>query len=266
MSTLMSISISTSISTLAIGKRRGEDGFTLIETLVAVALIGLVLSALANITSQWLPNWNRGIDRIQRSESMALALQRIGADLAAAEYVSANREQRRPLFDGSELAVTFVRTTLGPNAKPGLDVVRIGETTERRDLVTVRSRAPFTPLPHASSLAEQVQLNDPVVLLRPPFRLSFSYAGRDRVWKSSWHDGERLPAAIMLTVRDAATARVLSVSTVTSVHAEAPAAGNCAQPGPGCDDKTDGADKNSKDGANDNSKSASPASRLSGAP
>jgi general secretion pathway protein J len=145
-------------------------------------------------------------------------------------------------------------------------VVRIGETTERRDLVTVRSRAPFTPLPQASSLAEQVQLNDPVVLLRPPFRLSFSYAGRDRVWKSSWHDGERLPAAIMLTVRDAATARVLSVSTVTSVHAEAPAAGNCAQPGPGCDDKTDGADKNSKDGANDNSKSASPASRLSGAP
>jgi general secretion pathway protein J len=251
---------------LTIRKRDGEDGFTLIETLVAVALIGLVLSALASITSQWLPNWNRGIDRIQRSEAMALALQRIGADLAAAEYVPANREQRRPLFDGSELAVTFVRTTLGPNAKPGLDVVRIGETTERRDLVTVRSRAPFAPLPQASSLAEQIQFSDPVVLLRPPFRLSFAYAGRDRVWKSSWHDGERLPAAIMLTVRDTATERVLSVSTVASVHAEAPAAASCAQPGPGCDDKTDGADKNSKDGTNDNSMSASPASRLSGAP
>jgi general secretion pathway protein J len=263
----MSTSMSTSGSILTIRKRDGdEDGFTLIETLVAVALIGLVLSALANITSQWLPNWNRGIDRIQRSESMALALQRIGADLAAAEYVPANREQRRPLFDGSELAVTFVRTTLGPNAKPGLDVVRIGETTERNDLVTVRSRAPFAPVPQASSLTEQIQFSDPVVLLRPPFRLSFSYAGRDRVWKSSWHDADGLPAAVMLTVRDAATERVLSVSTVASIHAEAPAAGNCAQPGPGCDDKTDGADKNSKDGANDNSKSASPASRLGGAP
>src|SRR6266404_5126336 len=70
-------------------RRTDEAGFTLIETLVALALTGLVLSALANITSQWLPNWNRGMDRIQRSEAIGLALQRIGADLAAAEYVPA---------------------------------------------------------------------------------------------------------------------------------------------------------------------------------
>jgi general secretion pathway protein J len=233
-------------------KRNGEGGFTLVETLVALALTGLVLSALANITSQWLPNWNRGMDRIQRSESVALALQRIGADLAAAEYVPAGREQRRPLFEGSELAVTFVRTTLGPNSRPGLDVVRIGETSDRRELVTVRTRAPFAPLPQGTSLSEQIQLGDPVVLLRAPSRLSFSYAGSDRVWKSSWRDADRLPAAIMLTVRDAATERVLSVSTVTSVHAEAPAGGNCAQPGPGCDDKTDGTEQNSKDSSNGN--------------
>src|ERR1700674_6036610 len=98
-------------------KHEREGGFTLIETLVALALTGLVLSALANITSQWLPNWNRGVDRIQRSESIGLALQRIVADLAAAEYVPANRERRQPLFDGSELSVMFVRTALGPNTR-----------------------------------------------------------------------------------------------------------------------------------------------------
>ena len=36
---------------------------------------------------------------------------------------------------------TFVRTALGPNAGPGLDLVRLGETTDRRELVMVRSRA-----------------------------------------------------------------------------------------------------------------------------
>src|ERR1700688_3287692 len=134
------------MNAVPINKRGGEDGFTLIETLVALALTGLVLSALANITSQWLPNWNRGIDRIQRSESIGLALQRIGAALAAAEYVPANREQRQPLFDGSELSVMFVRTAFGPDARPGLEVVRIGETTDRQGLVTVRSRAPCAHL------------------------------------------------------------------------------------------------------------------------
>ena len=233
----------------------GEAGFTLIETLVALALTGLVLSALANITAQWLPNWNRGMDRIQRSESIGLALERICADLAAAEYVPANREQRQPLFDGSELSVTFVRTALGPNARPGLDVVRIGEITDQRDLVTVRSRAPFAPLQPAVSLSEQLQFGDPVVLMRAPFRLSFSYAGRDRIWKSNWHDPDKLPAAIMLTVRDAATERVLSVSTVTSIHAEAPAAG---------DGKADGSEQNSKDDAKDNSKPANAGSGQGG--
>ncbi|MEH2470159.1 general secretion pathway protein J [Nitrobacteraceae bacterium AZCC 2161] len=213
----------------------GQCGFSLIETLVALALMGLVLSALASITAQWLPNWNRGIDRIQRSEVIGIALQRIGADLAAAEYVPANRDSRRPLFDGSELSVMFVRTAFGPNTGPGLDVVRIGETTDRREFVTVRSRAPFMPLPPASSLSEQIHFGDPVVLLRAPFRLSFTYAGQDGNWKSNWHGSDKLPALIKLTVRDAATERILSISTVTPVHVQL--SSDCARPDGGCDGK-----------------------------
>jgi general secretion pathway protein J len=218
-------------------QRIGEFGFTLIETLVALALTGLVLSALATITAQWLPNWNRGIDRIQRSEVLGIALQRIGADLAAAEYVPANSDSRRPLFDGSELAVMFVRTALGPNAGPGLDVVRVGETTDGGGLVTVRSQAPFRPLPPASSLSEQIHFGSPVVLLRAPFRLSFAYAGPDRIWKSNWHQSDKLPALIRLTVRDAASEKILGISTVTPVHVQAPS--DCVQPDAACNGKPD---------------------------
>jgi general secretion pathway protein J len=209
---------------IARGDRRiGEEGFTLIEALVALALTGLVLSALGTITAQWLPTWNRGLDRIQQSELIGIAMQRIAADLAAAEFVPPNGNGRKPLFDGSALSVTFVRTALGPNVGIGLDVVRIGETSDQGGLVTLRTRAAFAPLPPGVSPSEHIHVSDPVVLLRPPLRLSFAYAGPDRVFKDSWHDAEKLPAAIMLTVRDAASERVLSVSTATPVHVDAPA-------------------------------------------
>jgi general secretion pathway protein J len=211
-------------------QRTDEGGFTLIETLVALALMGLVLSALANLTAQWLPNWNRGLDRIQRSELIGTVLQRIGADLAAAEYVPPNRREKRPLFEGAESTVTFVRTALGPNAGLGLDVVRLSETTDQGGLVTVRSRTPFRPLPLTSSFSEQLHFGEPVLLLRAPYRLLFAYAGDDGVWKNNWRDSEKLPATIRLTVRDMASERLLAISTVTPVHVQAPVEGDDGTP------------------------------------
>jgi general secretion pathway protein J len=183
-----------------------------------------VLSALAILTAQWLPNWNRGFDRIQQSELIGISMQRIVADLAAAEFVPANRASKKPLFEGTALAVTFVRTALGPNVGSGLDVVRLSETTDQGRVVTVRSRAPFAPLPSGvSSLTGQIRVSDPVVLLRPPLRISFAYAGPDRVFRDDWLDMDALPTAIMLTLRDATSERVLAMSTVAPVHVNAPA-------------------------------------------
>jgi general secretion pathway protein J len=231
------------------GERSSDAGFTLIEALVALALTGLLLSALATLTAQWLPNWNRGLDRIQNNEQIAIAMQRIAADLSAAEYVSPSRAQKKPLFDGSALAVTFVRTALGPNADIGLDIVRIGETTDHGHPVTIRTRAPFAPFPPDAPPPEQIHTKDPVVRRRAPLRLSFAYAGADHVYRDDWGDQDKLPKVIMLTLRETTSDRVLSVSTVTPVHVDVAAvkAGN----GPGNNAKERSEDNN-KGGMNNN--------------
>lgn len=221
-------------------QRMKEGGFTLIETLVALALMGLVLSALANLTAQWLPNWNRGLNRIQRSELIGITLQRVADDLAAAQSVPVSRGDKKPFFAGSEQSVTFVRTALGPNAGVGLDVVHLGETTDREGLATVRSRTLFRPLPPESTLADQLHFGEPVVLLRAPYRLSFAYAGEDRAWKSSWQDSEKLPAKVRLTVRDVSSGRVLTLSTVATIHVQSSAQGDCKQPQPNGQPPTNG--------------------------
>jgi len=201
----------------------GVRGFTLVEALLATALMGVILAALAMVTAQWLPNWNRGFARIQRSEHLALGIERLVADLAAAEFIKAGRESVQPLFDGAELSVTFVRTALGPNARSGLEIVRIAEMAGERGPTLVRTRAPFVPIVSGVNDKDAPNFADPVVLMRPPYRISFAYAGTDRVWRDIWRGVAQLPTAIRVTVRDAATQRTLSVSTASMVHVDLPA-------------------------------------------
>ena len=198
-------------------------GFTLIETLIATALMVGILAALATVTAQWLPNWNRGFVRVQRTELLSLGIERVVADIAAAQYVPAHYATRKPLFEGRELSVTFVRAAIGPNAPPGLEIVRLAEAADAHGLALVRTQMPFAPVdPNVG--VDLRGLRAPVVLARAPSRLSFAYAGSDRVWKSTWIDAPELPTAVRVTVRNAATGRTLSVSTAAIVHVNVAAA------------------------------------------
>ena len=194
--------------------RTGEVGFTLIEVLVATLLMTVILAALATVTAQWLPNWNRGMARVQRAERLAIGLERMVADLSVAEMLPFNSDAKTPLFEGSELAVTFVRTAVGPNTRPGLEIIRLIEKSDAQGLAMVRERAPFAPMPADA----QIRFSDQVVLLRSPFRVTFSYAGPDRVWQREWRGQKQLPERVRIAVRDDATGAVLSVSSAAMVH------------------------------------------------
>ncbi len=190
-----------------------EAGFTLIEVLVATLLMTVILAALATVTAQWLPNWNRGMARVQRAERLALGLDRIVADLSVAEMVPINGDAKVPLFEGSELAVTFVRTAVGPNTRPGLEIIRLVEKADSEGLALVRERAPFSPTAVAMrKSASPIQ----VVLIRSPFRVTFSYAGPDQVWQPDWRGQMQLPDKIRIAVRNSATGQLLGVSSATA--------------------------------------------------
>jgi len=201
-------------------------GFTLIEALISTVLMAVVVSALAVFTAQWLPNWNHGFARVQQMELTARGLERIVADVTAADFIPPIGDTKGPLFYGTERSVRLVRSALGPNTRSGLEFVHIGETADDRGLAMVRVRAPFVPI--ALEAFDNLRLSDPVVLIRAPFRVSFAYAGPDRVWRDSWRGATSLPNVVRVTLRDAATARVLAISTATVIHVNAPA--DCVQP------------------------------------
>jgi general secretion pathway protein J len=208
-------------------QRDGEAGFTLLEMLIAMVLMVGILSALAAVTAQWLPNWNRGFAHVQRTELFGRGFERLVADITAAEFVTASGKAKQPLFEGDELGLQFVRGAIGPNIRPGLEVVRIATTADDKGLALVRSRTPFVPIPESGKIGDLANFSDPVVLIRSPYLAFFSYAGPDQVWQSSWRGQNQLPVAIRVLVRDAATQHTSAVSTATLMHVSAPA--DCAR-------------------------------------
>ncbi|MFG1302087.1 prepilin-type N-terminal cleavage/methylation domain-containing protein [Xanthobacter sp. V3C-3] len=198
-------------------RRRAIAGFSLVEVLVALTLTGLVLSAIAMVTARWLPGWQRGLSRVQNADLLGLALDRATADIAAAEFVPAGRETRRPLFTGTAEAIIFVRTALGPTARPGLEVVRLAPLAGTG---LARAAAPFVPRDARDGLPT---FGAPVPVLDAAYGATFSFAGRDGVWRDSWTNAEALPRAVRIVVRDARTGRTLGASTAVAIRAELPA-------------------------------------------
>jgi general secretion pathway protein J len=203
-----------------------EAGFSLIEAMATLALTAVIILALSSVSGQWLPNWRRGFVDLQRADLLGAGLERLVDDLSAAEYVTRSAGAEAPLFEGDPSSVMFVRSAVGPDAYPHLEVVRLAEIKEERGLAMVRTRSRFSPIaaPLPGAQQQAIAFGDPVTLIRAPFHVTFSYAGQDRVWLPSWKDRKKLPDAVRISVRDTVANRVLAASTVASIRVTAPGA------------------------------------------
>jgi general secretion pathway protein J len=186
-------------------------GFSLLEATAAIALTTTIVMALSSVTGQWLPNWRRGLVDLQHADLLGIGVERIVEDVSAAEYVTPSGDAPAPLFKGDSSTVEFVRSAIGPNSYPHLEVVRLAQTKDDRGPVVMRSRAPFAPTAPGRR-AKPFVFGDAVALIRAPFHVSFAYAGKDRVWVDTWKGQNSLPDAVRITVRDAGN-RVLAAST-----------------------------------------------------
>lgn len=182
------------------GERRHEAGFTLVELLVALALLSFVSLALFGSLRFGILAWGRGAAQTERVEHIAFAqnlLRRLVAD-AYPLFVSDGPTRRYVAFDGSTKSLAFLSSApvvLGSGRSWFTFVLDRRGT--RTDLV-MTSRMELADREDASTLIRKVLLPD-------VDRVEFSYFGRsrsDRVaqWRDHWTGEMTLPELVRVRI------------------------------------------------------------------
>lgn len=194
--------------------RHGERGFTLLELIIALAIVGALLAIAFGGLRVALAAWQKGEDRAeahQHVRGVALALARaVGATYpyAAARGDAPDLEL---LFRGEEQRLELV-TQAPPASFPipiafAAVVIELGEG-ERPGLI-VRQRA----LPNRDPFSDATEvLHDPSVTA-----LSFAYLDESGAWRESWDAEEEksLPWAIRITLGAEHGGRAEAMAPVT---------------------------------------------------
>ncbi|HOB61739.1 MAG TPA: prepilin-type N-terminal cleavage/methylation domain-containing protein [Candidatus Competibacteraceae bacterium] len=183
---------------------RRQAGFTLLELVVAITLMGLVLVMLYSGLRLGLNGWDSGERRAEITDRLRLAQEVLRRQLAQSMtvYRQANNEQRERIavFSGEPNEIEFVAPMLTQLGQGGLYRVRVGAGNGR---LWMRWRPYWPDDPDVGPERESI-------LLEGVSGLEWGYFGSDRSnggeqsepprWRSEWTNPERRPSLVRLNL------------------------------------------------------------------
>jgi type II secretory pathway component PulJ len=119
------------------GEGRAEAGHSLVELLVATAVMGLLMAATLSILQSGLAAWSWGSGRVGAQQAIRVALERMGRELREAGYDPASAGVEAVVV-AEPTRIVFQRDLNGnglidPTHERVTYLLRGGETTLRRD-------------------------------------------------------------------------------------------------------------------------------------
>jgi general secretion pathway protein J len=180
--------------------KRNQRGFTLLELLLALAIVGaLVVIAFSGVRIA-LASWRQGEDRAeayQHLRGVALTLARALGSTYPYNAPRGDTPTAVLLFAGGPSSLEFVTQNAPYPASVPVAftavVIELSTTGERQGLV-IRQRV----LPNRNPFTDaKVAFNDPTLT-----ELSFSYLDENGAWQDTWDvdTQKRLPRAIRINV------------------------------------------------------------------
>lgn len=176
--------------------RRGSNpraGFTLIETLAALAIAAAVFAVIAEFAGRTLRNWNYGDGVIASMEMITRGLGRLGTDLTLAlPMTPPGTDGSTVYFAGGPNRIVFVAATGFGIGDRGVELLNVSASGEGENFFLTRERSAVSNPPS--------QFRDPVVLLQGRMQVRFFYLDRTGRAFEQWNNRAALPSAVAVQI------------------------------------------------------------------
>ncbi|MEA2986701.1 MAG: ral secretion pathway protein [Alphaproteobacteria bacterium] len=185
-------------------------GFTLLETLAALAIAAAAFAVIVDFSMRTLRNWHRGDQAIAAMEMITRGIGRLQMDLAVSLPMSVpGGDGAAVLFKGDANGLVFAAATGFGTGNRGVELISVSAFQDREDIALIRNRGPVA--------FPQPELGDPVVLMRGRMRVRFSYRDNNGKTAPTWIEQPELPAAVAIEIFGAQGNPILPVPALITL-------------------------------------------------
>lgn len=196
-------------------RRQDEDGFTLVEVLLATALLGIMMLLLTGSLRIGADSWEAGEERLAKASRLFIVesfLRKHIASLLPVSGVNKNGEME-PAFRGSPTTLNYVAPLPDQLEGGGLYRFKLYVAGENDNLALRVLIVPYVSDPNQSSKAEPQPLDD-LAIVEQVQSVKFAYYGPDPAsnsraapvggapagkWTENWSDYQ-LPSLIRIDI------------------------------------------------------------------
>jgi prepilin-type N-terminal cleavage/methylation domain-containing protein len=194
----------------SVARSNPRAGFTLLETLSALAIAAAAFAIIVDFSMRTLRNWHRGDQAIAAMEMITRGIARMQTDLAVALPMSVpGGDGAAVLFKGDANSVVFAAATGFGTGNRGVELISVSAFPDGEDIAIVRNRGPVAN--------PQPELRDPVVLMKGRMRVRFSYRDQNGKTAPTWIEQPELPAAVAIEIFGAQGNPILPVPALITL-------------------------------------------------
>lgn len=180
------------------GSNRRQAGFTLLELVVAITLMGLVLVVLYSGLRLGMNGWDSGEQRAEATNRLRLVQEFLRRQLAQSMtvYQTGDEQERVVVFAGQADTIEFVAPMLAQLGQGGLYRVRV-EASDGR--LWIRWR-PYLPADPTAGEERETGLLDDVSAVEWAYFGPEDDDDSQPQWRSDWTSPTRRPVLVRLNL------------------------------------------------------------------